>query len=818
MTHTVLLSFFLFSVIYILSGIFMYYKDKFSQINKSFLFFSLSAGLWGIGLTFMMVSEDIGSANLWRVISVIGLSNTFVSWLIFAIALKSKKIIAIEKICLLMIIPIFFVIDTLRYEPNEVLVLVGYLWRLAYSFRPLEITFIVYLMLCFFSGIIIINNWGKEVTKIKEKIQSKLIVRASLSSILVSFLLDQLSYLYNLNLVYSGIFGISIIIFIIVYTSSKYKMLTINTEYVSEYIFKSVSDPIIFLGEDFKIKNANNIALKMIGRSLKEIENTLLSNFITTDRLNFLRLKDYKNVNNVECKLFKSEKEYIECSLSASVIYDEFNDMLGIVIILRDISERKKSESLLRNYNMELENKILERTSKLEEANEILKIEIAERKAAEKRILYMGYYDELTDLPNRRYFNEFINKYISDIKTSEKCFAVIFLDLDNFKYVNDTYGHKSGDQLLKDFSKHINSAIRGNDVLARIGGDEFLILLSDLNKENAIKIIEEVSKRIMEIVKEPYIIEDKENFITASIGASCYPQDGEDSDTLIKNADIAMYEAKRFGKNNLKICNEELKNRIIEKAQVRNALYRAIELEELLLYYQPQVNIKLNKIIGFEALLRWHYKKQKFISPIEFIPIAEETGLIIPIGYWVIEKACRMLKKYQDQGFKYTMAINLSSNQLEDADFAGGVFKIINETGVDSNYLEFEITERITLNTSEEILKNLFFLKTLGIKISLDDFGIEYSSYMKIKSLPIDKIKIAKEFIQEINENKKDNEIISSIIQLSRDLNLSIIAEGVEEISQLEYLKSKDCEEVQGYIYYKPMPDSEIDAIINELE
>ncbi|MHC1683912.1 MAG: EAL domain-containing protein [Clostridiaceae bacterium] len=818
MTHTLLLSFFLLSFIYILSGIFVYYKDKFSQINKSFLFFSLSAGLWDIGLTFMMVSEDIGSANLWKVISVIGLSNTFVSWLIFAIAIKSKKIIGIEKICLLMIIPVFFVIDTLSYEPNEVLVLIGGLWRLSYSFRLLEIAFIIYLIICFFLGIIIINNWGKETTKIKEKMQSKLIVRASLSSVLLTFLIDNLSYIYNLKFVYSGIFGISIIIFIIVYTSNKYKMLTISTEYVSEYIFKSVSDPIIFLGEDFKIKNANNIALKMIGRSLKEIENTLLSNFITTDRLNLLRLMDYKNVNNVECKLFKSEKDYIECSLSASVIYDEFNDMLGIVIILRDISERKKSESLLRNYNMELENKILERTSKLEEANEILKTEIAERKAAEKRILYMGYYDELTDLPNRRYFNEFINKYILDIKTSEKCFAVIFLDLDNFKYVNDTYGHKSGDQLLKDFSKYINSAIRGNDVLARIGGDEFLILLSDLNKDNAIKIIEEVSKRIMEIVKEPFIIEDKENYITASIGASCYPQDGEDSDTLIKNADIAMYEAKRFGKNNLKVCNEELKNRIIEKAQVRNALYRAIELEELLLYYQPQVNIKLNKIIGFEALLRWNYKKQKFISPIEFIPIAEETGLIIPIGYWVIKKACKMLKKYQDQGYQYTMAINLSSNQLEDVDFAGGVFKIINETGVDSNYLEFEITERITLNTSEEILKNLFFLKTLGIKISLDDFGIEYSSYMKIKTLPIDKIKIAKEFIQEINENKKDNEIISSIIQLSRDLNLSIIAEGVEEISQLEYLKSKNCEEVQGYIYYKPMPDSEIDAIINELE
>jgi EAL domain-containing protein (putative c-di-GMP-specific phosphodiesterase class I) len=360
----------------------------------------------------------------------------------------------------------------------------------------------------------------------------------------------------------------------------------------------------------------------------------------------------------------------------------------------------------------------------------------------------------------------------------------------------------------------MNKVIREEDVLSRIGGDEFLILVRNLQRENFEIILNMLSQDIMNILNEPFLINGSENFITASIGVACYPVDGEDSGTLVMNADIAMYEAKSSGRNNVKICSPEIKGKLIRKTRYRNSLYRAVKNRELMIYYQPQVNVILNKIIGFEALLRWKIDNKSFVAPSEFIPILEETGLIVDVGYWVIESACISLKRCHDLGANdLRMAINLSANQLNEKNFISKVINILNNINLDPAFIEFEITERITLNGDEDIKKKLEELKKIGISISIDDFGTEYSSFRNLKKLPIDKIKIDMEFVQGINKSEKDTAIVSSIIELCHRLGLDVIAEGVETTEQLEFLENKCCNKVQGYLYYKPIPEEDMEKI-----
>jgi diguanylate cyclase (GGDEF)-like protein/PAS domain S-box-containing protein len=593
--------------------------------------------------------------------------------------------------------------------------------------------------------------------------------------------------------------------------------ISITSEYISDYIFKGVNNPIFFIDDNLDLKSVNDVALETIGYTYNELDKAFFQTVMEINHMNINILVEKGFINNRELVFTKKDGSFLQFILSATVIYDDFKDLLGIVIILQDVSEQKEAERLLHNYNNELENKIAERTKNLEAANKVLKNEIADRISAEEKIIYMGYYDELTGLTNRRYFNENISKLIDRIKYTGKNFAIMFLDIDDFKIVNDTYGHLSGDELLKQLAARMTDIVKDGDLLARIGGDEFLILITNLslNESNLYSYILEISEKILRLIKEPILIKGKENFLTTSMGVAFYPLDGTDADTLIMNADIAMYEAKNTGKNNVKLCTDTIKNRILQKTKFRNDLYRAIEKNEMVVYYQPQVNINMNRIIGFEALLRWNYRKTNFVSPMEFIPLAEETGLIVPIGYWVIRKVCSDLNKLGLMGY-HTLcaAINLSRNQLLESNFVEEVLKIVNEYNLKPNFLEFEITERITLKDDISINLNLEELKSLGFKISIDDFGTEYSSFMNLKRLNIDKIKIAMEFIQESTQNHKDASIVKSIIDLSHNLNLSIIAEGVETQEQLEFLQENKCDEVQGYLFYKPMPYEEFEAIL----
>ncbi len=434
------------------------------------------------------------------------------------------------------------------------------------------------------------------------------------------------------------------------------------------------------------------------------------------------------------------------------------------------------------------------------------------KSSSEKKMEQMAYYDQLTNIPNRQLFGECINQAIETAGQRRTIFGIVFLDLDSFKIVNDTIGHHYGDQMLVMIADKLTNCLRKTDTVSRFGGDEFLIMLNDIT---AIKDIETVVKKIIRQFELPLFIGDQEFNITASVGISVYPMDGMDKDTLIKNADIAMYKAKNNGKNQFVFCSEEMKEEMQQTTILTNNLYHALEKNELNIVYQPQVSIETGKVIAVEALVRWNHPELGIISPAIFIPFAERTGLIISIGEWILKETCRQNKLWQEMGLPpVRLAVNVSVNQLLNSDFVNTVKKVLEETGLESQYLELEITENIAIQESEFIIHVLSDLKALGVSLAIDDFGIEYSSLSRIKMLPVDRLKIDMHFTKGILNNEKDRIIVDVIIKLAKDLNLKVIAEGVEKEAQFNYLSQKMCDEVQGYYFYKPLSRDNMEEVL----
>lgn len=430
--------------------------------------------------------------------------------------------------------------------------------------------------------------------------------------------------------------------------------------------------------------------------------------------------------------------------------------------------------------------------------------DISERKKAEERIKYMAYHDLLTSLPNRYQYVDKLEKAIQHAEEHHEHLAVMFLDLDGFKTINDTLGHAVGDELLKAVGQRLVRTLRKQDVAARFGGDEFALLLPGMDTKEAL----DCASMILSELGRKFVLGELEIYVSPSIGISIFPQDGQTSDTLIKHADAAMYHAKTQGKNNFQLFDPTMIDLMKKKMLLESALRKAVSEEQLLLYYQPQIDIHTGKIIGVEALLRWKHPEAGLISPAEFIPIAEETGLIIPIGEWVLRNACRQLKQWQETWHEpLIMAVNISIRQFMSGNFPDMIRSILAETGLEPSYLELEITESMASDVqyTKEILLEL---TKIGVKVSIDDFGSGYSSLRYLSELPINKLKIDRVFIHEMNT--KNQAVIKSVIALAKTLGLEVLAEGVETDSQVAFLKDQGCELVQGYLYYRPMAAEEI--------
>ena len=439
--------------------------------------------------------------------------------------------------------------------------------------------------------------------------------------------------------------------------------------------------------------------------------------------------------------------------------------------------------------------------------------DISNRKITEDKIKFMAYYDSLTKLPNRTTFLNILNGQLESLSNSNVKGAVFFIDLDNFKNINDTLGHDYGDKLLVHLAKKFESFIEENDTICRLGGDEF-ILLHPYDEEAR---VEHYARRLLELFKEPFKIDDRQIYSTASIGVALYPKDGIDTNTILKNADSAMYKAKELGKNRYMLFDPEMYLKLERKICIERILRTSIENNELSINYQPQYNAQNSEIFGFEALVRLNSKELGFISPLEFIPIAEECGFITKLGKWVLRESCKQSVAWFNAGYKFkSMSINISSVDLQQLDFLQSVKDILEETSINPNIVELEITETVlmqSLDASIEILKKLM---DMGIRIALDDFGTGYSSLSYLRKIPISTLKIDKSFIDNITSNKKEEAIINNIIQMAHSMDLKIVAEGVEIEEQLSILKERKCDYIQGYYFSKPLIASEIEKLLEK--
>ncbi len=429
--------------------------------------------------------------------------------------------------------------------------------------------------------------------------------------------------------------------------------------------------------------------------------------------------------------------------------------------------------------------------------------DITERKAAEQHIQFLAHYDSLTKLPNRRLFDDRIQQALAAAKRKNKQAALLFLDLDRFKSINDSLGHLSGDQLLQSVADKLIACVRETDTVCRQGGDEFLILLPEINKpEDAAHI----AAKITSAMSEAHIVEGHRLVVTFSIGISMYPEDGSDSQTLIKNADAALYYAKEKGRNNFQFFTMDMNAEAAERLTLEGGLRLAMQRGEFTLHYQPQIDTHSGKIIGMEALMRWQHPDKGWIPPAKFIPIAEECGLINQIGEWVLKTACAQNKKWQDEGLlKVPVAVNLSALQFHQKDIKGTIAQVLRESGLEPRYLEIEITESASMKEVEITISTLNELKQMGVLISIDDFGTGFSSLNHLKRFPIDKLKIDQSFVRDITANADDAAIVKAIIAMGHSLRLKVIAEGVELAEQFAFLRGHECNEIQGYYFSRPL-------------
>jgi diguanylate cyclase (GGDEF)-like protein len=784
-------------VIYMSIGILVLQYNYKAPVNNIFFIMILAINIWSLGLAFGIIAPDIESCLFWRRFASFGWGTAYAIILHFILIITGNDA-SIKKwwsrallylpaaICILA----FGIPSGLNSNPYN-LHLTQFGWVNIAENNFWDYFFYAYYIGYIAFGLTLLLRWGKKSSEHNVRIQAHSIFWSFLITLTIASFTD----VFNIYTPQIAPIILLIPIVIIYHNIVKYGFISSNLASQKKSFLPIVVVVIFYVFLSYlQIRLTASGNVSPLG--LLEV-NTLLG--LITQIQMFLSIY----------LIIKEGK----AGLITSILINSATLLSSLVSIIQSRSLKPLPGTishlvtfliigLIARYKRETSENIKE----INNQRNILEI-------SEKKLYQMAYYDSLTELYNKDMFVEQLNKSISAAKRSASLLGVVFLDLDSFKSINDTMGHPTGDHVLKMVAARLSSCLRDEDTVARFGGDEFLILITNIKSYDELK---HVTDRIMSIFKNSMSVQDIQYYITASAGVAVYPVDGENSETLIKNADIAMYQAKACGKNQCIYCSPALKEEAITKMKLTNSLYRALDRNELYLNYQPQIEAETQEIIGFEALLRWNNKEYGLVSPSIFIPLAEQTDLIRQIGLWAIERACEDFKSFKKCYDKdLYLSINLSIEQLKDNNVTEKISKVLSATETNAKDIQIEITESIAFNDDPDILQRLIEIRNLGISISIDDFGKGYSSFNRLMTFPIDLLKIDMEFVRGItSSSKKDKAIIKSIIQLAKNLNIAVLAEGVETKEQYIYLKDNGCDIIQGYYFYKPMPANEIENLL----
>jgi diguanylate cyclase (GGDEF)-like protein len=795
--------FFLVSVVSIVSGILVLLNNPKAPGNRCFFAIVIAISFWSVGLGFANIAPDAATCNTWRHFSAIGWGTIYAIVLHFFLIITGKKTI-LKKwwfylflylpaiICLLA----FAIPSSLNPNPYN-LQRTEFGWVNVKTIAEHNIwdwIFRVYYIGYSLIGLMLLLQWGRRASEYNIKMQARIMSLSFAAALVLASITDVLLGNFFAQLPQMAPIILLIPIVAIYHAIEKYGfILSEPAKGRTSYLRIIVSVTLYLVLTLMQAISSTSGRMVIIGGLTSTAFQGIITQFQVFIAIYLVLIEDRPgyitalllNAGSIFSLTSFMIRQKTTLQLPGVVSY------LGMLLVIVLIASYKRKTAAYIE-KIDSQRKFLEES--------------------EKKLYKMAYYDSLTGLHNRQWFMEYLNKSIHGAQRRIYLIGVFFIDLDSFKSINDTMGHSFGDHVLRLLAQRLSSCIRGEDAIARFSGDEFLIMVSNISNMEDLR---KITARIMRVFKTPITLQNIEYFISASVGVAVYPEDGLDAETLIKNAEIAMYIAKNKGKNQYVFCTSTIKKDTIKKMELTNQLYRALANKELLLYYQPQVRADTQKIAGFEALLRWNNKKYGLVTPDVFIPMAEQTGLIRSIGLWVFKTACEDLKAFQERFYEnFSMSINLSPEQLRDIDIANKINRIIKETGTNPASIQVEITESIALTEDSIIQERLEELKALGLSVAIDDFGTGFSSFTRLKTFPIDLLKIDTCFVHGISSgSRKDRSIIKSIIQLAKNLGIETLAEGVETKDQFMYLKDNGCNLMQGYYFYKPMPAEEIKAL-----
>lgn len=774
-------------------GVYLLHSNPRAALNRVFFAICVSFAFWSFGYTFLPGAATTHEAFFWFKVSAVGWTLAPALLLHFCILLvKKESWLSRPWVHPVIYFPaVYFLLRSWFGEMGVVdFVSTPFGWSDLYGpTTPGYAAYLVYFPAFILVGLYLVVRIAGRSEFMSERRQAQIIVLTGLPVLAAvaasGILLPRMGIRNPPEIAHL----IAIIWTLIIWNSvTKYKLMVMSPAAVAPNILATMADAVVLLGRDHRIVTCNEAARRLFGNTSKRLETMKVAELLgdhdvdSAEELESFLLRDG---STLEISFSREEAEERVLRVSTSQVKDYYDQPMGEVLVFRDVSAEKKAESDLR---------------------------------------YMATHDSLTDLPNRSLLQDRLERALNRAEREGNRFAVLMFDLDDFKQINDEIDHEVGDLVLRHTARRLTHCVRGLDTVCRLGGDEFLVIVEDLHEFEDADI---VAQRILRAFQAPIVAKGQSLTVGGSLGISTYPADGSDVQSLVKKADLALNSAKQQGRASFQFFSPDMEATNRERVRIERGLQKALKNDELFLVYQPLFDFSSGEIAGVEALIRWQSSEMGLLSPLRFIPVAERSGLIVPIGEWVIRTACRQNREWQREGLQpVPISVNVSARQLRDEKFVSQVKTILQETGLAAEYLEIELTESATMEDLDHSLEILTALSDLGVRLVIDDFGTGYSSLARLRQLPIDGIKVDRSFIEHIAEDSKERSLVMAIVAMASNLGLQVVAEGVETFDQLRALGSLDgqpvpvfrCDRVQGFLFSRPVGEGEVPGLFQRSE